>query len=120
MKRLKIRCFSRDTLDHYFYRIIIYNDKKEMKLNEVTREDCFVFDVPYYGVYQIIVVPFANLVCDSACRKVFIHKKLEPTLCFSFYKPSKIKSIITLILTDQNYKGLPIEKGVIKLWQNHI
>lgn len=120
MKSIKIKCFAMDTLDHYLYRIIIYNDKKEMILNEVTTQDLFLFDVPYYGVYQIIVVPYANLVCDSACKTVFIHKNFEQTLYFSFYKPSKSKKTVTLILTDQNYKGLPIEKGVIKLWQNRM
>ena len=117
MKRIKIRYFDMDTLDHYLYRIIIYNDRKEMILNEVTKQDFFIFDIPYYGIYQIIVVPCANLVCNSACRKVFIHKNFEQTLslCFSFYKPSKSKKTVTLILTVQNYKWLPISGVQITL-----
>ena len=81
-----------------------------------------------------------NLIIDSetdkyGCYTCFLPQKLYIIKIYSDLEPSPLIGIlnkpvnnfcfikmhlVTITLTDQNYIGLPIKKGEIKLWPNHI
>lgn len=120
IKKLEIKCFTIDSINIYKYRIIIYNSNQELVLDDFTTNGSLFFNIPYYDLYKIIVIPQSNLKYNYFCQNVLIHKNFCKILLLPFCKNSISKKTVTLILTDKNYKGLPIKKGEITLWQNHI
>lgn len=92
--------------------------KKMIDLKYADRDGRAVFIIPQSGVYSVYACAYGlspkaissklYLNRDDYCLKYFI---------FNEYHPERRIIHATFHLTDQNYTGLPILKGVTKLWQ---
>lgn len=117
-KILKIKCILCNSINIYKYKLLIYNHNNKLICNDYTNENgCFQFQVPDYGIYKII---FLNSQTNpqKMCVTTLIRKNHQNKITITFNYPSK-KKLFLITLTDQNYRGLPIAKGEIILWQNN-
>lgn len=100
MKKIKVH-----TNEFKAHKLIICNSKMKLLLN--TDEFGYTyFNPPSLGVY-IIIVDFKR------CFKILIDNYSDEVFCISF----NMNPSITIKLTDEYYKNLPVEKGKIFLWQ---
>lgn len=99
----------------------LFDDKDNLiykKFQCMNKSECY--DICKEGNYKLKVTSLYNFTPRIAYRWT----KLKPCCCcvqyFKFLpikKPPKIVRV-NFLLTDANYKNLPIEKGVISLWHN--
>ncbi len=71
-------------------------------------------------MYLIRVEAEGYLSPSSACRWITLDPSIRGSLYFVFNKMLRPAPLRTIYLTDQNYNDLPISKGVIVLWANHM
>ena len=123
MKKIKIKCATSNGLYSYKYHIKIF-DKNDILIfegNTSLKENYIIYDFPSFDIYKIIIYSSQNVIPGYICKNVYIHKNICSTLLFLFEIPSKKKNIPKkCYLTDKNYKGLPIMKGEMILWPNHM
>lgn len=119
-KTIKIRCRLCDSLNNYCYKIKIYNNKNELVVNSYTdNRGCLLFKIPYFGVYKIIILN-NSFIPRKKVLTIFINKHICNELVVTFNKYCiKKRHPITIIMTDKNYKGLPITKGRMILWKTN-
>ena len=83
-------------------------------IDEKTNNGRLSIYLPHLGLYRVIAIPKNNLIYKIVVSTILLHKNSCPILHLSFdkiYSPKRI----SLILIDQNYKGLPIMDGEITL-----
>ena len=78
--------------------------------------DCYF---NYFGIYKIIINDFGYY-NKKRCIILFINKKTPEELLIVNTPFIKKSHKVNINLTDQNYKGLPIVKGEIILWEKNI
>lgn len=117
MAKKKLKCLVRNCLTSYKYDIKIYDSNGLLVFNGKTNDYGFIyFEAKNWEVYKIEIEPPIRIY-PSIIKKYFIFKENScDTITFIFYKILPI--VIKLI--DKNYRNLPIEKGEIILWQDHI
>lgn len=118
-KRIKIRCLLCNCIAYYPYHILIYNHKQHLIYDGfTTKYGVLDFDFPEYGLYKIVIKSNNSWIPKVNKKSIFLSPNCSDLLIFTLhsYCNSKSKDPITIRLTDRNYKGLPIEKGEIKLW----
>lgn len=118
MKQINIKCIATDSIDILKYHIWIYNLKDKLVYEGSSKCGNIFFTPPHNGVFKL-VIQFKNSSC-RICKMIYIHSNMNPTFCFKFQKKTKMKHSITFHVTDHHYRGLPIEKGEIFIWQNNI
>ncbi|MBP3635891.1 MAG: hypothetical protein J6J17_05540 [Bacilli bacterium] len=120
--KIKIKCKVLDSIDEYKFNIKIYDSYNTLIYCGNTDESGTMYFKPkYYGVYKVIITNKKNIYPRKLCSSILIYNNYCHTFLFSFYKCLKNKNNpITIILTDKNYKNLPIEKGEILLWPKNI
>lgn len=121
MKCLKIKCRVCGTMEPAQFYIKIYNIKKELIFDSVTDSlGCVVVNFPYDGVYNITITSSNNLVPKEIKRVLYVYDFCPDTLLFNFNNINNYESApIKFVVTDTNYKGLPIMKGELILWQKN-
>lgn len=117
MEKLEIICSTKESLN-IGCQILIFDIKGKKIIDEKTNNGRLNIYLPHLGLYRVIAIPKNNLIYKITCTNILLHKNSCPILHLSFDKIYSQKWI-SLILIDQNYKGLPIEKGVITLWPKH-
>ncbi len=119
IKELIIKCALCNSIDICKYHVFIYNCKNELICDNYTNENGVVhFKPTYYGIYKIKVVPNKYIVPNKICTTILISKNYCNRVLILFNKcPESFNHPIKVKLTDKNYKGLPIKKGEIILWQ---
>lgn len=123
MKKIKIKCAISNSLYSCKYHIRIFDKHDTLIFEDDTslKENYIIFDFPSFDIYKIKIFSSNNIVPGYICKKIYIHKNICDTLLFLFEIPQKKRNAPkTYHLTDQNYKGLPIMKGEIILWPNHM
>lgn len=118
--KVKIKCRVFDSIDIYKYNIKIYDLDNRLIYCENTDEMGIVYFEPKnYGLYKIVITNNDNMYPRKIYSNILIFNNYH-TFLFIFYKNliNKFNSV-TIILTDKNYKNLPIEKGEILLWQKN-
>lgn len=118
MGKVNIKCILVDSINYINYYIWIYNNKNELIDEGFSNNGNFCFNSFNNQIFKIIIKPESS--SCKICKYIYIDSKKDNKLCFKFKSKVKNKCLITINLTDQNYKGLPIEKGEIFLWQNNI
>ena len=107
MKKIKIKCINKCK-----YQIIIYDCYGNKLFAGFTDYDgCLFFDVPYYGVYRILIIKNNNIKINTN----FYVIKDNYEYCFRIDNVKKEFHLVTFKITDKNYDGLPIEDGSITL-----
>ena len=114
-KKVCIICLIDDSLSNYKFNIKVY---KENKLICEKNNNKIYFYAEYYKLYKIKISTNNNLYPKTKCQNVVFTPTNCSKIIINFSRENT--NPITLKLTDQNYKGLLIEKGEITLWQNHI
>lgn len=107
-----IKCWEQNNLSSGVCFVCIYDENNCLILNDKTNCNGILKVKLPIGVYKIVV----NSQFGTLWKSVLVNSHLCNTIPFVFSNSSISKS--TFILTDQNYEGLPIEKGVIILWHN--
>lgn len=116
MKNIQINCLSNDSLCINKCHICIYDLNEKLIFEDYTNELGFVtFKPSHYGFYKIIIEN--KIKCEKLCTSIFINKNFCDKLLFKF--SNKKYHSIKVNLIDKYY-GIPIEKGVITLWQKNI
>lgn len=116
-KNIKIKCIFNSSISIYCYKILIYNSKNEKIVDSYTdKMGVFNFKCPCFGIYKIIIIPDYRLVPAKKCITILVNQKTTDKLSFIFTSRVNYFHPITIKMTDQNYKGLPIMKGKIILW----
>lgn len=112
---VKIRCFFADSIDVYKFHIFIYDLNDNLIDEGYTNESgCFNFDVGFSGIYRIIVRYFNNKCTMIMCENIYVDCFRDNDFLFIIKRKSHyVSSPIIIKLTDQYYKGLPVEKGEI-------
>lgn len=111
MKYIKIKCKAINDLNTCKYHVIILNNKNII-FDGYTKETIYLN--LKIGIYNIVIIPCNNK-SNKICSTFIVDDNSCNTFNFVFYK----KNPITIKITDKNYKGLPIEKGKIIIWQNN-
>lgn len=112
MKKIKIKCIVCNSLERYYFHIKIYNvNNKLIAESNIDNYKPYIITIPYNGIYKVRISNY-SIIRDEM---IIINEHSPNTICYYFYQKKKRKPI-TIILTDKNYKGLPIEKGEIALW----
>lgn len=100
-------------------KIIVLNSISNIKIYDGNNIVCdricngyILFKGKINKIYKIVITSKYGCIISS-----FIVNKNLNTIIYSFNQNSH--KIVTFKLYDSNYENLPIEKGVIKLWQNH-
>lgn len=119
---VKINLRICDYLCCYQFLVFIYDSNNKLVCKQTVRDwDSIDFYPPYIGTYAMKVIVFEKI--PKVIYKTSFYYGKSSQNCISFILPSIRNPIlhpITIKMTDQNYRGLPIMKGEIKLWQNHI
>ncbi len=113
---IKIRCIVCNSRTNYQFHIKIFNEQGQ-KIQEITANHLELIEsvILNRGFYTIEIETSGII----RKEKVWINQYTPKILNFYFsLKASNKQTLITIIVTDQNYAGLPIEKGRITLWQN--
>lgn len=111
MKKIKIKCINKCK-----YQIIIYDHCGNKVFDDFTDYDgCLFFDVPYYGVYRILIIKNKNIRINTN----FYVSKDNYEYCFRIDNVKKEFHLVTFKITDKNYNGLPIKEGKITLCQKN-
>lgn len=114
---LKIKCYTRDSINNYLYFIEIYNSKSELIYKAFTEDGLLTYNISYPDIYKIVVKPLSNLYPQIICKILKLDLYHTYNINFVFYKYCYVsKRYITFNFTDKNYKNLLIEKGEIFLW----
>ena len=113
-KKVCIICLVDNILSNYKFNIKVYKDNKlicERNNNKI------FFYAEYYKLYKIKVNTTNNIYPKTKKLNIVF----TPTNCSKIIMNFSRYNIvpITLKVTDQNYRGLLIEKGEITLWQNN-
>lgn len=111
MKKVLIKCIYPKPIS---YIIKIYNDNQLLLIDEINyNEYCvfygnnnFVYDIYFYSEFYILKSSF------------YVSDKYNKPYIF-YLNPYCLKHLIKITFLDKLY-NLPIEKGDIFLWQNHI
>lgn len=121
MKCLKIKCRVCSTIEPSLFYIKIYNMRKELIYDAVTDNlGCVLFNFPDNGIYNITITSSNNLVPKEIRSVLCVYDFCPDTLLFNFNNINNYESLpIKFIVTDTNYKGLPITKGELILWQKN-
>lgn len=115
--RIKLKFIEASNLNINTCYIKIYNSKQELVSTGTTnKKGNFYFDALYNHVYKIIAIEngISKIICTSFISN---QKTKELTIIFPNQTINKLHPI-TIEVTDENYQGLPITKGEIKLWKN--
>lgn len=112
---VKIRCFFADSIDAYRFHIFVYDLNGNLIDEEYANESgCFNFDVGFSGIYRIIVRYFGKNCTMTMCKNIYVDCFRDNDFLFIIKRKSHyVPSPIIIKLTDQYYKGLPVEKGEI-------
>lgn len=102
-------------------RIIVLNSISNIKICDIDNNILFdnicngyiYFNGKMNNVYKIIITSVYGCIISS----FIIHNDMD-TIIYSFDQNSH--RIVIFKLYDSNYENLLIEKGVIKLWLNHM
>lgn len=112
MKKIKIKCINKCK-----YQIIIYDCYGNKLFDDFTDYDgCLFFDVPYYGVYRILIIKNKNIKINT---NFYVGKHGYEEFPFRIANVKKEFHLVTFKITDKNYNGLPIKEGKITLWQKN-
>lgn len=90
-------------------------DTNNNKIKEVYVNNKYEFDAKLNCVYKIRIISGSNILKTS----IYVSNMYNGPYIFSIQKENIFHKILIKFI-DQNYCGLKIEKGVIKLWQNNI
>lgn len=114
-RKIKIRFRLTNSLCIPNYRIEIQDKYRDLLFNDyVDNLGCIYFNTKYLGLYRIIVYD-CNLF--RKCIPIFINRNNWRELSIILDDVIDNKNSITVKLTDQNYKDMPISKGEIILWE---
>ena len=102
-----IKCHVKNDLCFYKFKFKIF-DLNNILEDETNKYGCYTCFLPQK---KYIVKFYSDL--EPNVMVGILNKEIN-TFCFI-----KMHNI-TITLLDKNYVGLPIKKGEIKIWQNHI
>lgn len=112
MKKIKIKCINKCK-----YQIIIYDHCGNKLFDGFTNNDgCLFFDIPYYGVYRILIIKNKNIKINT---NFYVGIKGYEEFYFRIDNVKKEFHLVTFKITDKFYNGLPIKEGKITLWQKN-
>lgn len=117
---LKIICILKD-YDYGWFNVCIYNSNGDKVFDtNVKNNTAIKFPICISDIYRIQVCPNKKFtpMCINSWITLRKHKNYCKYFCFNIKESCKHKVHLTLNLTDQNYTGLPISRGIISLWQN--
>ena len=119
-KKIKLNFRVEDNLNIYSYNVKFYDENNNLISEGVTNElGGLDFNVPGFGVYQIVVYSSSIIPCRQ-CLVLLVNENTPEFLLFTFNRYNvKKQHLITVNLTDKIYKGLPIMKGQVILWQDN-
>lgn len=116
-KKVKIKFVLNNRMILKKYPIIICDDNRKILFNGTTTELGYLdFEFPSEGIYKIIVFPEQNTMPKKICIPVFFSFNCCKIWTL-FLNNQIIHTPITITVTDQYYKDLPIEKGEITICQ---
>lgn len=119
-REFKIKCLASNTLCIYNYHIIIYDSDFFLVYDGYTNKLGYITFCPqYYKIYHFVII--SPKIKNGLIHKciVFTNSSCD-TIIIEFSILEKISHSITLYLLDKNYENLKIEKGMIRLWPNHM
>ena len=103
-----IKCRVKNDLCFYKFKFKIFDlDNNLIIDSETDKYGCYTCILPQ----KLYIIKIYSDFCPNVMVGI-INKEINH---FYFVKMSSI----TITLLDQNYIGLPIKKGEIKLWPNH-
>ena len=103
------KCINLGSIDNYKYNIIVYDINNKIICKGVTKDNIYYFNCKK-GYYKALIY-------NNYLGHKYISFNTNNRIIIVYFNMFKK---ITLHFTDKNYIGLPIEKGRIDLWQNHI
>lgn len=112
-KKIKIKIRSNKSISLYCYHILIFDDDR-LVFDDYTKNGEIYFNVEYKKGYCIIIINplgFRKKIAFYYNNYTLNEFTIVMKNCLS-----KKSHLITIKLTDHNYKGLPILKGKIVLW----
>lgn len=109
MNIVTIKCMIKDSLKVYKYNVKIYDEFNNKIIDDVTDGyGHYDFNVINYGIHKIDII---HSRLGKQSRVLFIDENYNDEVIIIFNNTHPI----TIRLVDQNYIGLPIEKGRVIL-----
>lgn len=119
MKRIvTLKCRKYDSLSVPLYHIYVYNINNNIIVDGYTNNlGNIKIEFPHDGIYKVHIINSKN--GNKNCIVILINKNFPSELFIVNEVKRNSSRSIHLILTDKNYKNLPIMKGEIILWQKN-
>lgn len=118
MRKIKLKFC--DFLNICNYKIFIYDENNHLlKSMEINNSNYIPLEITYCGIYKIVIIS-KHLYPKKRCFVLYLDRKTPDTLLIPYQVRQKKSRKIEFNLTDEVYKGLPIEKGEITLWEKNI
>lgn len=115
---VKIRYILNDRLDNSYHKILIFNNENKLLFDGYTDvKGSFLFQAPYFGIYKIIILTKEKTLCKV--MKILVRKNKNNYFLFKINNKKINLQTVTFWVTDKNYKGLPLKKGEMILWQKN-
>lgn len=114
--KMKIYCKLCDSIDNYQYNIKIYDENNRLIFNKETNSYGYIFFNVIYGRVYKIVASNCKAIPKVRCVMVYINNTCSNKVLITFNKFTN-NHPVTIKLTDQYYRGLPISKGRVILWK---
>lgn len=110
---INIKCLFEDSIDIEKFYISIFDNNKLVCKGTTDKRGIFSFKGKRLNIYKVVccykgkkhVINYKTFICVNNCHDI----------CLYFKKNINFSSPITILLTDKNYQGLPIEKGMVIL-----
>lgn len=119
-KKIKIICKSISCINQNKYCISIYDKNNNFLCKGYTNnEGIFTFNAKLNKFYKITISHNYDIYPKTLSSAFVIYENSNTTFKFIFGKnicTQQVNRPITFTLTDEEYTGLPIERGVINLW----
>ena len=119
-RRVKIKCLVSNSLCKYTFKIKVYDDNDNLVCDSIGNEIEFMANT--YRAYKVMIFSCNNLYISFICKDIVFSSCNSNLVIIDFnnIKEKPHMAFVTLTITDENYKGLMLKKGEIKLWPNHI
>lgn len=121
MKNISIQVKTSDSIDSNILSANIYTNDNQLIFKKKNIEfGIFQYTFPSQGMYKLQITIAKDRYIYTIWKNIYITEKESDKIYLYLNISNSIKTYKIMQLTDQNYEGLPIEKGEIKLWLNNM
>jgi len=115
IKKITLRFVGLGYQNKYQAKVMVYDINNQLVFDGKTYNGEVTLSVCKNQGYRIVAKFFQEVICMNIYVNEFVHCYVIP---FSHVISNALEeNTVNFLLTDQNYDGLPLERGELILWQ---